>query len=311
MQAQTLILSGNQKENVATVTATESNTFKSSIAGTFAGFARVITGQPFDTVKVRLQATQGEYTGTIDCAKKIIRQEGIAAFYKGTLTPLLAVGVCGSIQFAGVEEAKSYFRRQNNGGDLNYTQLYWAGGFAGLINSVVSGPVEQIRSRLQMQRGKGTKEFSGPLDCARKIHAAGGWKGLYRGQAVTVLREFQAYAGYFLTYEFMIRNTMAYTGKTRKQLNYGHVMLCGAVGGFGMWVPVYAIDVVKSKLQVDGFGPNQKYFGTMDCIRKTYAAEGLRGFFRGFMPCMLRAAPVNASTFLAFEMAMSVMGVAK
>ena len=35
---------------------------------------------------------------------------------------------------------------------------------------------------------------------------------------------------------------------------------------------------------------------------------GLAGFFRGFAPCMIRAAPVNASTFLAFELAMRALG---
>lgn len=46
-----------------------------------------------DIVKVRLQTTQ-EYSGALDCARKIWKTEGPLAFYKGTLTPLIGIGAC-------------------------------------------------------------------------------------------------------------------------------------------------------------------------------------------------------------------------
>jgi solute carrier family 25 carnitine/acylcarnitine transporter 20/29 len=42
---------------------------------------------------VRLQTTQ-QYTGALDAASKIYRNEGALAFYKGTLTPLIGIGAC-------------------------------------------------------------------------------------------------------------------------------------------------------------------------------------------------------------------------
>ena len=44
-------------------------------------------------MKVRLQTTQN-YTGALDCANKIWKNEGPLAFYKGTLTPLIGIGAC-------------------------------------------------------------------------------------------------------------------------------------------------------------------------------------------------------------------------
>jgi solute carrier family 25 carnitine/acylcarnitine transporter 20/29 len=51
-----------------------------------------------------------------------------------------------------------------------------------------------------------------------------------------------------------------------------------------------------------------KFKGATDCARKMLAGEGIGAFFKGFTPCFLRAAPVNAGGFLMFEMAMKLMG---
>ena len=37
-----------------------------------------------------------------------------------------------------------------------------------------------------------------------------------------------------------------------------------------------------------------------DCFKKTYAIEGLGGFWKGIGPTLLRAMPVSAGTFLTY-----------
>lgn len=43
------------------------------ISGTIAGVSGILVGQPLDTIKVRLQAMHGKYTGPWHCAKEIFR----------------------------------------------------------------------------------------------------------------------------------------------------------------------------------------------------------------------------------------------
>lgn len=55
-------------------------------AGWFGGIAQVLSGQPFDTVKVRLQ-TQGtgdlaKYKGPLDCLVKTVKEEGVHGLYR-------------------------------------------------------------------------------------------------------------------------------------------------------------------------------------------------------------------------------------
>lgn len=71
---------------------------------------------------------------------------------QGTLTPLLGIGLCVSIQFAGLEYSKRIFAARNiasgkGDGPLTGSQYFVSGVIAGLANSVVSGPVEHIRIR--------------------------------------------------------------------------------------------------------------------------------------------------------------------
>jgi len=49
-----------------------------------------LVSYPFDTVRRRLMMQAGRadimYTGTLDCAKKILANEGLPAFWKGNLS---------------------------------------------------------------------------------------------------------------------------------------------------------------------------------------------------------------------------------
>ncbi|KAJ1900716.1 Mitochondrial carrier protein ymc2 [Kickxella alabastrina] len=287
---------------------------KDCMAGSVGGIAQVFAGQPFDTVKVRMQTQPDLYKGTVDAVRKTIQNDGFAGFYKGTTTPLIGVGLCVSIQFLVMEHMKRTFARVNGTPTsqapvLTASQLYIAGATAGVANSIVSGPVEHIRVRLQVQTAGTAAQYKGPSDCIGQIHRNFGWKGIYKGQVPTLIREFNGYGMYFLAYEALVQRTISQTGKSRSELSSGLVCLYGAAAGFAMWLTSYPIDVIKSKLQTDGFSGNaRKYSGTVDCAKKIMAQEGVKGFFRGITPCLLRAAPANAATFIGFEMAMRVFG---
>jgi solute carrier family 25 carnitine/acylcarnitine transporter 20/29 len=177
------------------------DTAKELSAGAIAGMVQVLVGQPFDTVKVRLQ-TQSIYKGPIDCAKKTFEIDGLKGFYKGTLTPLVGTGVCVAVQFGAMEGAKRYF----GGGQLTIPQLYMSGAFAGLANSVISGPMEHVRIRLQVQQGVG--EYKGPGDFISKVYRQYGVGGLFKGQGITLLREGHGFGVYFAVYEYFIQRVV-------------------------------------------------------------------------------------------------------
>ncbi|KAI9442541.1 mitochondrial carrier [Lactarius indigo] len=271
-------------------------------------------------------SAKGTYSGMLDCAGGILRNEGPLAFYKagsqtGTLTPLLGIGACVSIQFGVLEYTKRYFTAQNirsgigaeQSAALSTPQLVVAGALAGLGNGFVSGPVEHIRIRLQTQSNT-NPVYRGPFDAIKKIASKYGIRGIYKGQNVTFLREATGYGVYFWTYEKLVQREMAQKGIRREQIS----------PGYALWAVIYPIDMVKSRMQTDGFSPSdgQKYRSTLHCVRTVWKTEGISAFTRGLGPTLIRCglhdlAPflmvadvlyhrspfANGATFLGFEMA--------
>ncbi|RKO97680.1 hypothetical protein CXG81DRAFT_15843 [Caulochytrium protostelioides] len=290
-------------------------TVKELAAGSFGGIVQVLSGQPFDTVKVRLQTqsrTNPTYSGALDCVKKTIQHEGFKGFYKGTLTPLLGVGACVSIQFAALEAAKRALQaRKPAGASLSIPELFLAGSLSGVANSILSGPIEHVRTRLQVQTGSaasaapGTVFYTGPLDLARKVYRAHGIGAIYKGQGITIGREIVGYGTYFSTYEWLLQRHCQQAKVQRCDVESWRACLYGAISGYTLWLVIYPIDAVKSMLQTDAFAPGERqYANAFDCVRQTVRNVGVSGLYRGFGTCMLRAGPVNGVTFVAYEAAM-------
>ena len=218
------------------------------------------------------------------------------------MTPLIGIGACVSVQFGAFHYARRAFEERNlkanRPADLSYGQYYLSGAFAGLTNSVLSGPIEHVRIRLQTQPHGADRLYSGPLDCIKKLSAHEGvLRGLYRGQAVTYWREAQAYGVWFLTFEYLMAQDMKRNNVKRSEISSPKIAFYGGLAGEALWIASYPFDVVKSKMQTDGFGPDQKYKSMRDCFSKTWKAEGMRGFWKGIVPTLARAMPVSAGTF--------------
>lgn len=183
-------------------------------------------------------------------------------------------------------------------GKTDLGRIYLAGGMAGVMNSFVSGPTEHVRIRLQTQsHEKSSRLYSGTADCVRKIVRQTGLRGLYRGQTATILREFGSYGIWFSCFEAFVQKITRMQNKRRDELPKWQIACCGALVGEVLWITNYPMDVIKSKMQTDGFGQKQQYHTTFDAVRQTWKAYGLKGFFRGLTPTLVRAIPVSAGTF--------------
>jgi len=87
------------------------------------------------------------------------------------------------------------------------------------------------------------------------------------------------------------------------------VLTAGGLSGMLFWLSIYPVDVIKSHLMTDATARDKrKYRGVLDCTRRVYAAGGMQALWRGFIPCMVRAFPVNAVTFFAYEKTRALLG---
>merc|ERR1712190_268835 len=71
-------------------------------AGFLAGCGSVVLTQPQDCVKSRMQgeAAKELYSGTVDCAMKMLKNEGPTSFFAGSIPRMVQVGMTSGISFA-------------------------------------------------------------------------------------------------------------------------------------------------------------------------------------------------------------------
>ncbi|KAI9892685.1 MAG: carnitine transporter [Vezdaea aestivalis] len=297
------------KEEVVAATKSTLSGLRSLAAGGVGGVCAVVVGHPFDLVKVRLQtAERGVYSGAIDVVRKTISREGmVRGLYAGVSAPLVGVTPMFAVSFWGYDVGKGLVRKFSTVPDSGFTvaQVSAAGFFSAIPMTLITAPFERVKVLLQIQGQKTLKpgekpKYANGLDVVRQLYKQGGIRSVFRGSAATLARDGPGSAAYFATYEYIKRRMMPKdeNGKATGDISLGAITTAGAAAGVAMWIPVFPVDTVKSRLQSAEGRPT-----VGGVIREVYGRGGYRAFFPGFGPALARAVPANAATFLGVELA--------
>ncbi|MCJ1284690.1 carnitine transporter [Xylographa opegraphella] len=303
------------KTEVVAATKSTLSGLRSLAAGGVGGICAVLVGHPFDLVKVRLQtADKGVYTGATDVVRKTVAREGLVrGLYAGVSAPLVGVTPMFAVSFWGYDVGKSLVRSFSPATTANQqftiAQVSAAGFFSAIPMTLITAPFERVKVLLQIQGQKqlapGEKpRYSGGLDVVKQLYKEGGIRSVFRGSVMTLARDGPGSAAYFATYEYVKRRMTPKdaAGNPSGDLSLTAVMTAGGAAGVAMWIPVFPIDTVKSRLQSADGRPT--IGGTISGL---YRSGGFKAFFPGIGPAMARAVPANAATFLGVELAHKAM----
>jgi solute carrier family 25 carnitine/acylcarnitine transporter 20/29 len=184
-----------------------------------------------------------------------------------------------------------------------------AGGLAGWTVSFIAAPTEHIKARLQVQDGK--SKYSSPTDCFRKIYQSHGIPGLYRGLSATII--FRSFFAFFWgSYDILNRTMQSSTSLSVPLINF----IAAGIAAQLYWLTGYPTDVIKQRIMTGPLGgvtndKARRLARWKGVARSIYAESGWRGFWRGFLPCFLRAFPANAMSIVTFEAVMRTTTYAK
>lgn len=178
---------------------------------------------------------------------------------------------------------------------------YLAGMAGGVLQCVALVPSEVIKCSMQTEVGGNTSqsEFQRTASCVRNIYRNEGFFGLYRGWNATVLRETPSIGMYFFSYKYSKEALTNMQGL--KEANDSAIMLAGGIAGAMSWSLVYPFDVIKTIIQSTPATTNGESLTVMSTARSLYRRYGYSIFFRGLGTTIVRAFPVNASTFYCYE----------
>lgn len=277
-------------------------------AGTIAGINVTLVGHPFDTLKVRLQTQPIEnpvYSGLVDCFKKTIQWEGVGGLYKGVSSPIVGQMFFRANLFLATGQAKLFL--SNNGKrELTSFDYFKAGGVGWTFGALTECPIDFFKTQMQIQIIKSKSnpnfvpEYTSTFDCFSKIIKLNGITGAFQGLVPHLLRNCPAGACHIGVFE----NTRLYYARKYKcavsEIPISKTLIAGGLGGWCYWFFWFPFDVVKSAIQSDSPNRNNKRFkGIIDVYQTLYNKEGgVKRFYKGFVPCMMRAIPANAVLLL-------------
>ncbi|KAG6357102.1 hypothetical protein INS49_014979 [Diaporthe citri] len=242
-----------------------------SLAGAFGAFMVY----PIDLVKTRMQnqrsAAVGQqlYNNSLDCFRKVVRNEGVLGLYSGVLP-----------QLVGVAPEKAIKLTVN---DLVFTN-----------------PLEIVKIRLQVQ-GEAVKSGAetAPKRSAMWIVRNLGLAGLYKGASACLLRDVPFSAIYFPTYSHLKKDLFGES--PTKKLGIVQLLTAGAIAGMPAAYLTTPADVIKTRLQVEARKGDTTYNGLTHAAKTIMKEEGFKAFFKGGPARILRSSPQFGFTLAAYE----------
>lgn len=261
--------------------------------GAAAGCIGKLVEFPFDTVKVRLQASVSP-RATAATIAHIYRHEGIVrGFYQGVRAPLVGACAESAVLFALYGWAHESLVRA---GVAQPAAVAAAGLFAGFAAAFVLTPVELVKCRLQVAnvagpQGARPKTYGAVMAQVVRAH---GVRGLWHGLSSTLAREVAGTAVWFSAYEW----AAARLRRARPHSENSNLLMAGATAGVLFNFLVYPVDTVKSNIQTHAGAP----LLVRAAVRRVVARPGgARNLYRGLGITLVRAVPANAVIFYTYE----------
>lgn len=268
------------------------------VAGGIAAAVSKTAVAPIERVKLLLQVQAAskqitadkQYKGIIDTFVRIPREQGVTAYWRGNFANVIRYFPTQALNFAFKDKYKQIFL-----GGIDKKAQFWryfagnlaSGGAAGATSLCFVYPLDFARTRLGADIGKvaGEREFTGLVDCLKKITKSDGIIGLYRGfnvsvQGIIIYRA--AYFGFFDTAKGMLTDSK----NTNIIVSWAIAQIVTTVSG----VISYPFDTVRRRMMMQSGrkGGEIMYKNTVDCWVKIAKNEGGKAFFKGAFSNVLR-----------------------
>ncbi|KAI9103752.1 mitochondrial carrier domain-containing protein [Phlyctochytrium arcticum] len=209
-----------------------------------------------------------------------------------------------AIRFSSFEYFKSKLADKN--GVVHPMGNFTAGLLAGTTEAImVVTPMDVIKIRLQAQRHSMTDPLDIPkyrnaAHCAYVMVKEEGLASLYKGVALTALRQATNQAANFTVYQYLRTTLHELQPQYSETLPaYQHLLMGFISGACG---PLFnaPIDTIKTRVQKNP-STTKGWARFMQVSQGIIKNEGWTALYKGLTPRVLRVAPGQAITFMVYE----------
>ena len=277
---------------IATSPAAKLSTIQHLGVGFVAGtLSRTITS-PLDVVKMLLQVSSrgGSVQDTIN---KLLKEEGIAGFWRGNFAACIRLGPQSAIKFYAYDELQKLVGK---GKPLVGFQRTVLGSLSGVISQVLTYPLDVIRTRVTVYPGK----YTGIFNCAATMIKEEGPQSLFGGILPTIMgvipyegAQFYAYGGLKNLYQTKIAPGKPITPFVN--------CLIGASAGMFSQTFSYPFDVIRKRMMLKDEQGKPLYNGMIDAFKTVVKQDGVGGLYRGVGLNLIKVVPFAALQFTIKE----------
>jgi len=174
---------------------------------------------------------------------------------------------------------------------VNFLIDFGMGGVSAAVSKTAAAPIERVKLLIQNQdemlkTGRLQTPYKGIVECFSRVIKEEGFISLWRGNVANVLRYFPTQALNF-AFKDQFKRMFGYSQTKDGYWKWfmGNLASGGAAGACSLLF-VYSLDYARTRLANDAKaakkGGERQFNGMIDVYRKTLAADGVQGLYRGF-----------------------------
>ncbi|RNA09636.1 calcium-binding mitochondrial carrier S -2 isoform X2 [Brachionus plicatilis] len=272
--------------------------FRNLIAGAFAGAVSRTCTAPFDRLKTVMQALGSrKKIKVIGGFGHMLKEGGLRSLWRGNGMNVIKIAPEAALKFTFYEELKTYFIKDKNR-EANVFERFCAGSMAGALAQSTIYPMELLKTRMVL--GK-TGEYSSIFDCAGKIIKYEGLLAFYKGFVPNILGIIP-YAGTDLAVYETLKRFYMKKNQIDENPSIPILLMCGTTSTICGQLVSYPFSLIRTRLQAQEVPMDSENRDTMrKLLIRIWRNEGLRGFYRGLLPNIIKVVPAVSISYVVYE----------
>ncbi|CAL5355324.1 unnamed protein product [Camellia sinensis] len=265
------------------------------ISGAVAGAVSRTAVAPLETIRTHLMVGSSGNT-TTEVFHNIMKTDGWKGLFRGNLVNVIRVAPSKAIELFVYDTVnKTLSPKPGEQPKLPIPASLVAGACAGVSSTLVTYPLELVKTRLTIQRDV----YDGLFDAFIKILQEGGPGELYRGLTPSLIGVIPYAATNYFAYDTLRK---AYR-KIFKEEKIGNIetLLIGSAAGAISSSATFPLEVARKQMQVGAVSGRQVYKNVLHALASILEQEGIQGLYKGLGPSCVKLVPAAGISFMCYE----------
>ena len=268
-------------------------------SGGVAGMVSRTCTAPVDRMKVILQAGKPGVPppGMGEVVRQVLAEgKGFRAFFRGNGANCVKVAPETGVKFVAFDVYSKMLAQDPS--NVTVAERFVAGGLAGATGQTAIYPLEIAKTRLALCK---PGRYRGLGHCLSSVRADEGIRALYSGLGTSVVGIIP-YAAIDLACNSILKEIVSQRLDAEGAEPSVPVLLgCGISSSTAAMLATYPINIVRTRLQIAGMEEGAVVPKPWEVVRETMKADGMRGFYRGLLPNMIKVLPATGISYTMFS----------